>query len=97
MMTRHTVLRTAVAVGLVALAAAGCGDMRPSQKMDIYEAAMSGTQEVPANNSAGKGMAEIQYNNNTNMLTYKVTYSGLSGPATGGHIHGPAAAGREGC
>ena len=92
-MTRHTVLRTAVAAGLVALAAAGCGDMRPSQKMDIYEAAMSGTQEVPANNSAGKGMAEIQYNNNTNMLTYKVTYSGLSGPATGGHIHGPAAAG----
>jgi hypothetical protein len=24
------------------------------------------------------------------VLTYKVTYSGLTGPATMGHIHGPA-------
>ena len=90
MMTRHTVLRTACAAGLVAIAVAGCGQMRPSQKMDIYEATLTGAQEVPPATSPGRGTAEIQYNSNTNMLTWKVTYSGLTGPATGAHIHGPA-------
>ena len=92
MMTRHTVLRTAFAAGLVAvaLAVAGCGQMRPSQKMDIYEATLTGAQEVPANASTARGTAEIQYNSNTGSLTWKVTFSGLSGPAIGAHIHGTA-------
>jgi hypothetical protein len=93
MMTRQTVLRTAFVAGLVSVAVAGCGMMQPSQKIDIYEAALSGTQEVPPNTSAGRGMAEIQYDSSKNTLSWKVTYSGLSGPVTGAHIHGPAAAG----
>lgn len=93
MMTRHTILRTAFAAGLVALTVAGCAQMRPSQKMDIYEATLTGAQEVPPNPSAGRGTAEIQFNSNTNALSWKVTYSGLSGPLTGAHIHGPAASG----
>jgi hypothetical protein len=93
MMTRQTILRTTVAASLLALGLAGCGQMRPSQKMDIFEATLSGTQEVPPNASPGRGTAEVQVNSNTNTLTWKVTYSGLSGPATGGHIHGPAAPG----
>ena len=32
-------------------------------------------------------------NKQTNVLTWTVTYSGLSGPATAGHFHGPAIAG----
>jgi hypothetical protein len=31
----------------------------------------------------------------TRHLTYTITYSGLSGPVTGAHFHGPAAAGQE--
>ncbi|HSI54864.1 MAG: CHRD domain-containing protein [Ramlibacter sp.] len=93
MITRYTFLRTSIAAATVALAVAGCGQMRPSQKMDIYEATLSSAQEVPPNSSPARGMAELQMNTNTNVLHYKVTYSGLSGPATGGHIHGPAAAG----
>jgi hypothetical protein len=93
MPTRQTLLRTTLAASLLALGLAGCGQMRPSQKVDIYEAALSGAQEVPPNTSGARGMAEIQLNANTNELTYKVTYSGLSGPATGGHIHGPAGPG----
>ncbi|MBA3771607.1 MAG: CHRD domain-containing protein [Ramlibacter sp.] len=92
-MIRHTVLRTAFAAGLVALAVTGCGQMRPSQKMDIYEATLDSTQEVPSNTSAGRGAAEVQFNSSTNALSWKVTYSGLSGAVTGAHIHGPAAPG----
>ena len=94
MMTRQTVVRTALAASLVALVA-GCGQMRPSQKMDIYEATLSGAQEVPPVNTAARGQAEIQFNSNTNVLTWKVTYSGLTGPATAGHIHGPAGPGQN--
>lgn len=95
MMTRHSVLRAALAGGIAALALTGCGQMRPSQKVDIYEARLAGTQEVPPVNSAGSGTAEIQVNTNTNVLTWKVTYTGLSGTATGAHIHGPASPGQN--
>jgi len=93
MITRHTLLRTTLAAGALALGLAGCGQMRPSQKVDIYEATLSTAQEVPPVSGGGTGTAEIQLNNNTNVLSWKVTYSGLSGPATAAHIHGPAAPG----
>jgi hypothetical protein len=31
----------------------------------------------------------------TNKVTYKITYSGLSGPVVAAHFHGPAIAGQE--
>lgn len=94
MMTRHTVVRTALVASLVALVA-GCGQMRPSQKMDIYEATLTGAAEVPPVNTGARGAAEVQFNANTNLLTWKVTYSGLSASPTAGHIHGPAGAGQN--
>lgn len=95
MLSRHTFLRTAIAAGFVTLTLAGCGQMRPSQKMQIFEANLSATQEVPTNTSTATGAAEVQFNENTNMLSWKVTYTGLTGPATAGHIHGPAPAGQN--
>jgi hypothetical protein len=93
MMSRKTVVAAAIAATVLALA--GCGQMRPSQKMDIYEARLTGAQEVPPVNTAASGMAEIQLNTNTRVLTWKVTYSGLSGSPTGAHIHGPAGPGQN--
>ena len=95
MLNRHTFLRTAIAAGFVTLTLAGCGQMRPSQKMQIFEANLSASQEVPTNTSTATGAAEVQFNENTNMLTWKVTFTGLTGPATAGHIHGPAPAGQN--
>jgi hypothetical protein len=95
MLSRHTFLRTAIAAGLVTLTLAGCGQMRPSQKIQIFDANLSASQEVPTNPSTATGAAEVQFNENTNKLTWKVTFNGLTGPATAGHIHGPAPMGQN--
>ena len=60
------------------------------------KATLDGASEVPANTSAGKGTADIDYDAATKKLTWKLTYSGLSGPATAAHFHGPAEAGKNG-
>src|SRR6266702_3432590 len=59
------------------------------------KATLDGKAEVPPNTSAGKGTAEIDYDAASKKLSWKVTYSGLSGPATAAHFHGPAAAGKN--
>ena len=93
MFTSHPFLRTAVVVGVVTAALAACGQMRAAGSSETFEAKLSGAQEVPPVSNPGTGSAEVQFNKDTNMLTWKVTYSGLSGPAMAGHIHGPAAMG----
>ncbi len=57
---------------------------------------LTSAAEVPPNTSAGKGMADVTYDTASKMLTWKTTYSGLSGPATMAHFHGPAEAGKNG-
>jgi CHRD domain len=62
---------------------------------DKMKATLDGKSEVPVNASAGKGTAEIDYDAASKKLSWKVTYSGLSGPATAAHFHGPAEAGKN--
>jgi Cu/Zn superoxide dismutase len=95
MFTRHTFVRTALAASLVAVVLAGCGQMRPSRKIDIYDTPLSGAQEVPPVATSATGTAEVSLNNNTNLLTWKVTYNGLTSAPMAGHIHGPAAPGQN--
>ena len=58
-----------------------------------FKTDLSGKNESPPNDSAATGAAEAIYDTDTKMLSWKVEYSGLTGPAIGAHIHGPAAAG----
>lgn len=88
-------VRSVLITGLVAIGATGCAPLRPSSKIDIYESTLSGAQEVPAVETPATGMAEVRLNTNTRLVQWRVTYSGLSGPATGAHIHGPAPAGQN--
>jgi len=57
---------------------------------------LDAASQVPANTSPGKGTADVGFDSTTKMLTWKVTYSGLTGPATMAHFHGPAEAGKNG-
>ena len=59
------------------------------------KATLSSATEVPANTSAGKGTADIDYDAGTKKLSWKLTYSGLTGPATMAHFHGPAEVGKN--
>jgi hypothetical protein len=59
------------------------------------KATLNGASEVPPTTSAGKGTADIDYDAASKKLTWKLTYSGLSGPATAAHFHGPAEAGKN--
>ena len=63
---------------------------------DKMKAALDGKAEVPPNASAGKGTADLEYDAASKKLSWKITYSGLSGPATAAHFHGPAEAGKNG-
>jgi len=65
-----------------------CGVARAAQI--TFKADLSGTNQVPPVATAGKGMATATLDTTTKTLTWIVDYSGLSGPATAAHIHGPA-------
>jgi len=56
-------------------------------------ATLDAKSEVPPTTSAGTGKATMTLDKGTKMLSWEISYSGLSGPATAAHFHGPAAAG----
>jgi hypothetical protein len=58
-----------------------------------YSAVMSPANQVPPTPTSGTGTAEASYDPATHTLTYTLTWSGLSGPATMEHFHGPAKTG----
>ncbi|MDN4988191.1 CHRD domain-containing protein [Bradyrhizobium arachidis] len=59
------------------------------------QAELKGSNEVPPNASSGSGKAEATFDTDTKVLTYTVTYTGLTGPALGAHFHGPGEAGKN--
>ena len=88
-----TILRCSVA----ALAFAGAlAFASPSMAaMMTFKANLSGKTEVPPNATAGKGEVTATYDSDSKKLTWKGDYSGLTGPATAAHFHGPAPAGKN--
>jgi CHRD domain len=82
-----TVLATLLLGTAVVFAGPACAEK--------YKVTLDGKSEVPANTSAGTGTADVDYDAATKKLTWTLTYSGLSGPATAAHFHGPAEAGKN--
>jgi hypothetical protein len=58
-----------------------------------FHTTMSASQEVPPHDVKGSGTVEATLDTATRKLDYTATWQGLTGPATMGHFHGPAAAG----
>ena len=97
---RTTLLATALGAALVV---AGCGSMPMMNKSDAtskpmpmtmatqtFRSTLSSAAEVPSNASPGTGTLEATFDKASSVLKWRVTYSGLTGPATMAHFHGPA-------
>jgi len=90
----HTKLLVAGLFGLTI--AAGALLTGPASAETVsYTAALLGSQEVPPTTSKGTGAVEASYDTVTKKLAWKVSYSGLSGPPTAAHFHGPAEVGKN--
>jgi hypothetical protein len=83
-MLRNLLLGSVLAIGLVSAASAATMQ---------FAAALDSKSEVPPKTGAGFGDALATLDSKTKVLTYTITFQGLSGPATAAHFHGPAAAG----
>ena len=92
-MTRSTILRPA-AWG-VALAACVVLASPALAEMVAFKADLKAGEEVPPNDSKGNGTVTATYDTASKKLSWKGNYSGLSGPATMAHFHGPAEAGKN--
>src|SRR5437868_8641894 len=57
-----------------------------------FKADLKGSAQVPSNQTAGTGTVTATYDSATKRLSWKGSHSGLSGPPTAAHIHGPAPA-----
>jgi hypothetical protein len=64
-------------------------------KTTVFTADLKGTSQVPPIDSAATGKAEVTYDDASKMLTWTITYSGLSGNVTAAHFHGPAKEGEN--
>jgi hypothetical protein len=73
---------TLVVVGLLATPALA--------EMVSYSADLKGANEVPPNDSPASGTVDATFDTDSRTLKWTVEYSGLTGPATAAHFHGPA-------
>ena len=88
-----TILRTTVAAfaftGALALATPSMAELVN------FKASLDGKSEVPPNTTSGSGSLTATYDTDSKKLTWKGSVSGLTGPATAAHFHGPAPAGKN--
>ena len=60
-----------------------------------FKVPLSGLESVPPLETSGTGTANITYDPATRVITWEISYSGLSSPTTMAHFHGPAKKGEN--
>jgi hypothetical protein len=89
-MSRREIVLTACLAGIAPWAA-------PTLAAPVsFKVPLTGAQQVPPVQTAATGTADLTYDPATRVVTWNVSYSGLSGAATMAHFHGPAAEGKNG-
>ena len=89
MISRRTAIQSTLLAAAVTLAGCSWMPWMASDTMSMKNQ-LTGAQEVPPVTTSGTGTVDTTFDKSTNVLTWTVTYSGLSGPVTAGHFHGPA-------
>jgi hypothetical protein len=79
---------------LAGLALAGTVSLAQAAPVS-FTVPLSGDQQVPPVQTSGSGTANLTYDPSTHVVTWNITFSGLTGPASMAHFHGPAPAGKN--
>ena len=80
-----------LAIFSLLLVLAACESDTEMKKTTDYQrlgVVLSGAQETPATTSAAVGTMDIFYSKETRILSYTVSWSGLTGAVSAMHIHG---------
>ncbi|QIL76316.1 MULTISPECIES: CHRD domain-containing protein [Hymenobacter] len=85
-MFKKITLAALLFAGLTTFTACEKDDNTPSNIVNLTTK-LDGKQEVPANAATGTGTFTGSYNKDTKVLTYEVTYQGMTATPTMGHIH----------
>jgi CHRD domain len=85
-----TITISRCALRIFALAAPLALAMPSMAEMANFKADLKGASEVPPNGTKGSDSVTATYDTGSKKLSYKGSYSGLTGPATAAHFHGPA-------
>lgn len=81
-------------LALALLASAGVTSVALGAPISV-EVPLSGAQQVPPLQISGSGTARLTYDPSARVVTWSITYSGLSSPVTMAHFHGPAPEGKN--
>jgi CHRD domain len=60
-----------------------------------FKVPLSGAQDVPPVDTTATGTAELTYDPATRVVTWNISYTGLSSAPTMAHFHGPAPEGKN--
>lgn len=91
-MSRSPSRRVFMAFGGLALA----GTLSLAQAAPVsFDVPLTGAQQVPPVQTTGSGSAAVTFDPATRVVTWNITFNGLSSQATMAHFHGPAAAGKN--
>jgi hypothetical protein len=87
------VTRSLLAAVALALSMTGCATRQPDAHLAAFSTQLTGMNQVPAVGTSATGIAYGMLDKNTLLFRWKLSFTGLSGPATGAHFHGPAVIG----
>jgi hypothetical protein len=94
-MRQSFVRRSILGFGLGGVASALLLSSRSQAAPMQFKADLKGSSEVPPNTTIGIGTVTATYDPATKELSWKGSYSGLTGDATAAHFHGPAEPGKN--
>lgn len=92
---RSTMLLAAMAAAVPLSAGLLAAGQARAETMHYKAMIMPSSEVPPVKDSKGMGELAATYDTDTRVLTYTVTYQGLTGPATMAHFHGPAPVGKN--
>lgn len=92
-LSTRRVTHSLLAVVALALSMTGCATRQPDAHLAAFSTQLTGMNQVPAIGTSATGIAYAMLNKNTLLFRWKLSFTGLSGPATGANFHGPAVIG----